>query len=66
MAKVTLQDDWTDPAGIEHQAGEVVEVDAATAARLGEGMRPGRDDEDSERRYLGPSWIGPGDDPEWE
>ena len=34
MVVVTLQEDWTDNDGINHAAGETVDVDAATLADL--------------------------------
>ncbi|MGH3682083.1 MAG: hypothetical protein ACRDT2_17745, partial [Natronosporangium sp.] len=34
MVYVRLAQDWTDPSGSKHQAGDTVDVDAATLAEL--------------------------------
>ena len=34
MVYVKLEEDWTDPEGTAHAAGEMVDVDAATLAAL--------------------------------
>jgi hypothetical protein len=34
MVYVRLDGDWTDEGGVAHSAGEMVDVDAATLARL--------------------------------
>jgi hypothetical protein len=56
MVYVRLDGEWTDSEGVNHSAGEMVDVDAATLARLqaegivGEGAGGGKDTTD---------WAGP-------
>jgi hypothetical protein len=56
MVYVKLAEAWTDGEGVNHSAGEMVDVDAVTLAQLqAEGIVPegsgGKDD---------PNWAGPG------
>lgn len=72
---VRLAVSWTDPFGIAHDAGEVVDIDAVTLAELEErgvvDNLDGGPEEwgDSEAVEEGePSWLGPGvaeEEPGW-
>jgi hypothetical protein len=60
MVYVQLEHDWTDANGVTHAAGEQVDVDAATLAKLqAEGIVGGET-----TNWAGPgsttSWAGPG------
>ncbi|HEY0700228.1 MAG TPA: hypothetical protein VGD43_20790 [Micromonospora sp.] len=56
MVYVKLDDAWTDDAGVTHAAGEEVDVDAGTLAKLqAEGIVGGETNE----------WAGPGASTEW-
>jgi hypothetical protein len=66
MVYVKLESDWTDADGVNHAAGESVDVDAATLAALqadgivSEGSGGGKDTTE----WAGPgsttAWAGPG------
>lgn len=53
---------WTDPAGVSHAAGEIIDIDAITLAQLEEG---GVVDEikEPEGTKTDDGWIGPGQPP---
>ncbi|MDG4765185.1 hypothetical protein O7632_13930 [Solwaraspora sp. WMMD406] len=60
MVYVKLDKDWTDGSGVSHAAGEMVDIDAATLAKL---QQEGIVDESE---WIGPTgdkvttnWIGP-------
>jgi hypothetical protein len=72
MVNVRLAKDWTDGAGTAYSAGETVEVDAATLARLETaGIVVGPEDGGGETDWPGPTgtdpdWPGPtGTTPDW-
>jgi hypothetical protein len=69
MVNVRLDQDWTDGDGVSHAAGETVDVDPGTLARLESSgivaSAEGIDELDVEPMTLGPSRIGGGTgDPE--
>jgi len=65
MVYVRLEKEWTDGEGVDHSAGEMVDVDAATLAKLqATGVVGGEQTE-----WIGPTggkdgtkWIGPTSD----
>lgn len=57
---VRLAAEWTDPFGIVHDAGDVVDIDVITLAELEErGVVKAMSEEPEE-------WAGPGEEPEQE
>jgi hypothetical protein len=73
MVHVQLAQDWTDDDGTTHSAGETVDVDAGTLARLeSQGLVADPDDNGDEtdpESWVGPSggsdpgsWVGPSGD----
>lgn len=68
MVHVQLQRDWKDSDGVVHMAGDTVDVDVSTLARLESEGRvaesPGSQEEESRIGGGGPttdptSWVGP-------
>ncbi|GAB3811506.1 hypothetical protein [Micromonospora zhanjiangensis] len=63
MVQVRLDGDWTDGQGVNHAAGETVDVDAATVARLqAEGIvseSGGGSGGDAHTEWLGPTGTKP-------
>ncbi|MFU8849928.1 hypothetical protein ACNAW0_02900 [Micromonospora sp. SL1-18] len=66
MVYVKLERDWTDAAGVAHSAGESVDVDAATLAKLqAQGtVSEGSGDGEESANWAGPTgattdWAGP-------
>lgn len=57
MVFVMLQSDWTDSSGVNHLAGDSVDVDAATLAAL---QAQGIVSEQSGGTKDGTEWAGPG------
>ncbi len=62
MVYVRLEKEWTDSSGVGHSAGEMVDVDAATLAKLQASGIVGGEKPD----WLGPTgggsgkdWLGP-------
>jgi|HigsolmetaAR206D_1030411.scaffolds.fasta_scaffold01252_8 hypothetical protein len=62
MVYVRLEKEWTDGDGVGHSAGDMIDVDAATLAKLqaagivaGEGVEPGAKGGPTE----GTDWLGP-------
>ena len=53
---------WTDPAGVSHAAGEIVDIDAITLAQLEEGGVVD-DIKEPEGTTTEDGWIGPGEPP---
>lgn len=58
MVYARLEKDWTDPSGVDHSAGEMVDLDAGTLAKL--------EEEGVVSEWIGPTsekvgtnWIGP-------
>ncbi len=71
---VRLSAEWADPAGSRHVAGDVVDIDVVTLARLEEQGVVENADDNVEATWVGPgveqtgtlppSWVGPGDEAE--
>ncbi|WP_329102580.1 hypothetical protein OG792_24320 [Micromonospora sp. NBC_01699] len=59
MVYVQLVQGWTDEAGVNHPAGEMVDVDAATLARLQAEGIVGEAGGGAGGGGVGTDWVGP-------
>ncbi|WBB95113.1 MULTISPECIES: hypothetical protein [unclassified Solwaraspora] len=59
MVYVKLEQDWTDPSGASHGAGEMIDLDAGTLAKLQEEGVVAEEWIGPTGEKVGTNWIGP-------
>jgi hypothetical protein len=59
MVYVKLEKDWTDAAGVSHSAGEMIDLDAGTLARLQKEGVVTEDWAGPTGDKVGTAWAGP-------